>query len=69
VVHRHDHLLSFEAELHGDLLNRVKRGAIHISLTGLTETAIAHRGAKAREEALERCRPTVHGGDLDHLGH
>ena len=69
VVHRHHHLLSLKAELHGDLFHGIDGGPVHIGLASLAEAAIAHGDAEALEEAFERRRPAIHGGGLDDLGH
>jgi hypothetical protein len=61
VVHRQYHLLGLEAELHGQLLQRVDRGAVDIGLTGLAQASVAHGDPEAFQQAFERRRPAVHG--------
>src|SRR5438067_1752740 len=69
MIERHHHLLRLEAELLGDLFERVDRRAVDVRLARLAETPVAHGDAEAFEQALERRRAAIHRRGLHDLGH
>src|SRR5262249_41560419 len=68
MIDRDHDLLCAKAELCADVLERVYRGAVNISLASFAQTTITHRNTPAFEHGFERRRPTVHHRSLDHLG-
>src|ERR1700728_1781909 len=68
IVRGNHDLLRLESKLHGDLLHRVDRGAVHIGLAGFPQSSIAHRNPESFEQALQRCRSAIRGGGLDNFG-
>src|SRR5262245_2383234 len=67
MVDGHQNLLCVQPELHGDSLQGIYGGAIHVSLAGFAQASIAHRQAIAFHEAGECCWTTVHEGGLHNL--
>ena len=68
VIDRREDLLRVEAELDGDLLERVDRRAVDVGLARLAEPAVAGGDAVAAQQRGEARRSAVHAGGLDDLG-
>jgi tetratricopeptide (TPR) repeat protein len=68
VIDRHHHLLGVEAQALRERLQRVDRRTVHGRLARLAQPAVADADAESLEQTLERGRPAVHRGRLDHLG-
>jgi hypothetical protein len=68
VVRWHHDLLGIEAKLHGGVLHRIDRRAVHIGLAGLPQPPVTGRNAKAFQQAFERGGAAVHRGRLDYFG-
>ena len=68
VLRRHHDLLRVEAKLHGGLLHRVDRSAVHIGLAGFAQPPVTGRNAKAFQQAFQRGGAAVHCGRLYYLG-
>src|SRR5262249_10519127 len=56
------------AQALGQRLERVDRRAVDRCLAGFAQAAVADADAETFEQALERGRPAIHRGRLDHLG-
>jgi len=68
VIDGDHHLLRVEPQHLRHVLERVDRRAVDGGLTGLAQPAVADADAEPLEQALERGRPAVERGGLDHLG-
>ena len=68
VIDRHHHLLRVQAQALRHALQRIDRRAVDRRLAGFAQAAVADADAETFEQALERRRPAVQRGRLDHLG-
>ena len=67
VVGRQHHLLGLQAQLDGQVFQRINGGAIHRGLAGLAQAPIAGVNAEAFQDGLEGSRAAVHLGGLHDL--
>src|SRR6478735_8866660 len=59
MVLRDQHLFRDQAEILCEFLQRIDRRSVDLRLTGLSQSAIAHRDTETVKHALQRSRATV----------